>query len=260
MKANLWKVLAALCAVVLLAAWTLPACAQASDKKEKPAMYTYVAFWDIPRAQWGEMEKASMADEPVLQKALGSGTLVGYGHDVNLVHTADGISHDDWWSSMSMAGLMNVLDQFYKSGSTTSPALASATKHWDQILVSRHYNWKPGTYKDAYLHGSSYKLKPDAPDEAVEMLSNTVMVPLMEKMMASGAIQEYDIDTEAIHSDSPGTFWVFYIASSAEGLDKVNAGLREMLKTNPTAGPAFGSMVDFKEHRDYLARTNAVYK
>lgn len=53
---------------------------------------------------------------------------------------------------------------------------------------------------------------------------------------------------------------IVYIAASGEGLDKVNAALRDSLKANPLAGPAFGSMTESKGHRDELARTNAVYK
>ena len=153
---------------------------------------------------------------------------------------------------MSMAGLMNVLDQFYKSGSSVSPVLSSSTKHADYIFVSRHYNWHSGSWKGAYTHGASYKLKPDAPDEALEMLSKSLIVPLLEKLLADGTIHEYEIDTEAVHTEAPGTFWVFYIAANADGLDKVNAALRETLKAAPLAGPAFGSLVDFSAHRDYL--------
>lgn len=153
-----------------------------------------------------------------------------------------------------------MLEQFYASGSPTSPVLASATKHSDNIYVSRYYNWHPGSWKGVYTHGSSYKLKADAPDDAVETISKNIVVPLLEKMLAEGAIHEYEVDTEAIHSDAPGTFWIFYIAATPEGLDKVSAALREASKANPLRGPAFGSMVDYSAHRDYLARTNATYK
>ena len=179
---------------------------------------------------------------------------------MNLVHQPDGATHDDWWSAMSMAGLLNVLDQFYKNGSSTSTVLDSATKHWDDIFVSRYYNWHAGTWKGAYTHGSSYKLKADAPDDAVAMLSKNLIVPLLEKMLADGTIHEYEIDTEAIHTEAPGSFWVFYIAANADGLDKVNAALRERMKSNPLGGPAFGSMTDSSAHRDYLSLTNATYK
>jgi hypothetical protein len=260
MNNKLCRVFAGLCMLGMAAVWAAPARGQMSDDKEKPPMYSYVGYWNIPRAQWAEMEKASAADQQVLQKAIANGTIVAYGNDVNLVHQPDGDTHDDWWSAMSMAGLLNVLDQFYKSGSSTTPVLASATKHSDSIYVSRYYNWHSGSWKDVYTHGSSYKLKPDAPENAVATLSKNLVVPLMEKMLANGTIHEYEVDTEAIHTQAPGTFWIFYIAANAEGLDKVNAALREALKANPLGGPAFDSMVDFTPHRDYLARTNATYK
>ena len=260
MNKKLWGVFAGLCALTLAALCAVPARAQMSAVKEKPPMYSYVGLWNIPRAQWADMAKADAADQSILDKAVASGTIVAYGNDVNLVHQPDGPTHDDWWSAMSMAGLLNVLDQFYKSGNSVSPVLTSATKHWDNIYVSRYYNWHPGSWKDAYTHGSSYKLKADAPPNAVEMLSKNLIVPLLEKQLADGTIHEYEVDTEAIHTESPDTFWVFYIAANAEGLDKVNAALRERMQSNPLGGPAFGSMVDFTAHRDYLARTNATYK
>ncbi len=258
MTRKLWRIVVVSGALAMLAAWSLPAGAQ--EVKEKPPMYSYVGFWSIPRAQWADMEKAGAADQAILDKALSSGAIVGYGSDVNLVHQPDGSTHDDWWSAMSMAGLLNVLDQFYANGNSTTPVLASATKHWDSIYVSRYYNWHPGSWKGLYTHGGSYKLKADAPDDAVDLLSKSLLVPLLEKQLAAGTIQEYEIDTEAIHTEAPGTFFIFYLAANADGLDKVNAAVRDTLKANPLAGPAFDSMVDFSAHRDYLARTNATYK
>jgi hypothetical protein len=260
MNKKSWSVIAGLCLLAMSAVWASPASAQTSDAKEKVPMYTYVGFWNIPRAQWGEMAKADAADQKILEKAIANGTLVGYGSDVNLVHQPDTNTHDEWWSATSMAGLLNVLDQFYKSGSTTQGVLTTATKHWDSIFVSRHYNYHAGSWKDVYTQGASYKLKSSAPDDAIETLSKSLIVPLLEKMLADGTIHEYEIDTEAEHTQAPGTFWIFYIAANAEGIDKVNAAIRESLKVNALGGPAFGSMVDFTEHRDFLARTTATYK
>ena len=259
MNKGVGRVFVVLCALTMAAVWAAPASAQ-SEIKEKPPMYSYGGNWSIPRAQWAEMEKSAVADQATLAKALASGTIVGYGSDVNLVHQSDGYTHDDWWSSMSMAGLLNVLEQFYASGSSTSPVLASATKHSDNIFVSRYYNWHSGSWKGVYTHGATYKLKADAPDDAVEIISKNIVVPFMEKLLAEGTIHEYEIDTEAIHTEAPGTFWIFYIAASAEGLDKANAALREALKSNPLRGPAFGSMVDYTAHRDFLLRSTVTYK
>ena len=94
----------------------------------------------------------------------------------------------------------------------------------------------------------------------METLSKNLFVPLMEKLLADGAILEYEVDTEAIHTDSPGSFWVIFIATNADGLDKFNAALQEGSKKNPLTGPAFGAMVDFSVHRDYLASSTGTYK
>lgn len=260
MSNRLWKVFAGLCTVAMIMVWVAPAGAQASDVKEKAPMYSYVGQWSIPRSQWAEMDKSRAAGDAILQKDLADGMIVGYGDDTNLIHQADGPTHDDWWSAMSMAALLNVLDQFHKSGNSTTAVLSSATKHWDGMYVSRYYNWHPGTVKDGYTRGMYYKLKADAPNDAVESLSKNLIVPLMEKMLADGTIAEYEVDTEAIHTEAPGAFFVFYLSPNAEGMDKVQAALQQSLKANPTAGPAFGSMTESAAHRDYLVRTNATYK
>jgi hypothetical protein len=260
MKKRMSGVLVVLFTLAITAVLLASARAQTSEEKEKPPMYSYIGNWSIPRAQWTDMDKNTAAGQKILDKALSSGTLVAYGNDTNLVHETDGGTHDEWWSATSMAGIINVLEQFYQSGNSTAPVLASATRHWDEVYVSRNYNWHPGSYKNVYTHVSTYKLKADAPDDAVERLSRNVLMPFFEKLLGDGAIHEYEVDTEAIHTDAPGTFLVVYVAANADGLDKVNAALRANLKTNPLTGPAFGSMVDFTAHRDYLLRTNATFK
>lgn len=223
-------------------------------------MYSYIANWAIPRAQWGEMEKSVGDDQKILDQAIAKGTIVAYGSDENLVHSDGGFTHDNWWSANSMAGVLNVLDQFYKSGSATSPVLQSATKHWDSIWVSRHYNWHSGSFKGAYTRVAAYKLKADAPDDAVETLSKSLIVPLLEKQLADGTIHEYEVDTQAVHTEDPGLFLIVYIAASAEGLDKVNAAVADAIKTSPLSGSAFGAMTESSSHRDELARTTATFK
>jgi hypothetical protein len=122
------------------------------------------------------------------------------------------------------------------------------------------YGWRSGSYKGAYTHTAAYTLKADAPSDAVAVLSKSFIVPLMEKLLAAGAIIEYEVDEEAIHTQSPSLFWVEYQSPTSAGLDKANAALDEALKANPLAGPAVGSLVDFAPHRDYLVRGDAVYK
>lgn len=258
MKAKFCNAFALVCALAAVSA--VPARAQSPEVKEKPRMYSYISYWSIPRSQWGEMEKADAADQKITQQALANGTIIGYGTDTNLIHQADGASHDEWWSAMSLSGLLNVLDQYYKSGSATSPVLGSSTKHWDQILVSRYYNWHSGSWKGVYTAVSAFKLKADAPNDAVDTLSKNLFAPLMEKMMADGQVHEYEIDTEAYHTQPVGTLYLVDIAANADALDKVSAAVRESFKSNPTYGPAFDSMIDWSGHQDMLARSNVTYK
>lgn len=252
--------LAGICVIGAMSLALTAATAQTAEVKEKPAMYTYVGNWTIPRGKWADMDKDTAASNKTLQHDLASGTLVGYGDDTNLVHTPDGATQDGWWSATSLAGVLDVLAEFYSSGSAASPVLQSATKHWDNVYVSRFYNWRAGNYKGAYTLEAVYKLKADAPVDAVEMLSKNLIVPVCEKLLAEGAVVEYEIDEQAIHTDSPDLFYIVYITPNAAGLDRANAVIREFLHGNPTAGPAFASMVDFGPHRDYLFRSNVVYK
>src|ERR1700733_8549067 len=87
---NRMKVFAGLGAVAMSAVWAGQAGAQTTEVKEKPALYTYVADWNIPREKWGDMEKSYAGSQKLLDKCAADGTIVGYGSDVTLVHQGDG--------------------------------------------------------------------------------------------------------------------------------------------------------------------------
>jgi hypothetical protein len=258
MKAGFCRNLAIASVATVVTACALPAYAQDTASKDKPPLYTYVANWVIPRAHWDEMAKSDAANQKILDDGVAGGSILGYGNDEILVHQVERETHNNWWVANSMAGVLKVLDQFYKVKSP--PVLATATKHWDNIYVSRSYNWRAGTIKSGYVHGAVYKLKADAPDNAVEVLSKSFIVPLFEKLMSEGAVQAYQVAEEAVHTTDPGMFFIFFISPNADGLDKTNAALSAAVAENALAGPAFASMVDFSAHRDNLARGDAVLK
>jgi hypothetical protein len=260
MNGKVWKGLASVAALVLSAVWAGQAGAQTSEVKEKPALYTYVADWNIPREKWADMEKSHASTQKLMDKAVADGTITGYGDDATLVHQGDGMTHDEWWSAMSMAGVLSVLDQLEKSADAASSVYMSANGHSDSIYVSRFYHWLPGATKGGYTYEASYRLKPGAPDESVDTLSKTLIAPLLEKLVADGTLRGYEVDTEAVHTEAPGSFTIVYLAANADGLDKVNAALDEAMKGDPLGGVAFASMVDMTAHHDNLDRSNATYK
>ena len=237
--------------------------AQTAAVKEKPLLYKYVSYWTFSRAHWGDVDKDNATTcQNILAPALADGTLVGYGDDENLVHFAERFTHANWWQASSRAGVMKVIEALHQGGSSSSPLLVRSTKHWDQVFVSRFYNWKAGSWKGAYGYKSTYKLKPDAPeaDDTLRILSS-FYVPLFERVLADGTIVEYEIDREIFHStDSRAQLHFSFVTPSAEGLDKLNAAIRAAISENSLLGPAFGSMmVNFTPQNDWV-RVNATYK
>ena len=46
----------------------------------------------------------------------------------------------------SLAAVLGSLDELQKADAT-SPEAASATRHWDRLYISRHYNWRAGSWQ-----------------------------------------------------------------------------------------------------------------
>jgi hypothetical protein len=242
-----------------LALAAFPSHAQ-SPVQSKAPMYSYVADWQLPRSHWNDVPAAEAATRSVLDKSVADGTLIGYGYDEEVVHTPDGETHDQWWSAMSLAGLLRAREAIFAAGVPTSPALDAATKHWDMVYVSHYYNWHPGAYKNAYTWAATYQLSSDAPANAVDMLSQNIVAPVMESLLADGTIIEYEIDELAVHSQEPGTFTIVYLCPSADGIDKVQAAIRDHVKAHALVTPAFGGLTKNSGHRDELLSSHGTYK
>jgi hypothetical protein len=250
-----WTAFAGLTVLVMSAVWITPAGAQTAEVKEKPPMYSYIAVWNIPRDQWEARENQAAAARKILDRAISDGTIVAYGFDGNPLH-------DTFWLAMSKAGLQSVRDEFQKAGIDVVPSSSStgAVPPPVSILVSRYYNWHAITCKNAYVHVGIYKIKPDAPSDAVDMLSKNFFAPPLEKMLAEGAIFEWETDIYADPKDAPGTFLIAYLSATKEGLDKAQKAVQEILQSRPLKGPAFDSLVDVNASRDVAVRSYAVYK
>ena len=241
-----------ICLVGLAIISVEPALAQAAA--EKSPMYTYVAEWTVPRAMWADYEKQQAAGNDAMKKLVADGTLVSYGDFAVLNHQEGAPTHGSWFSASSMANLMKVLEGLRAANTATSPVLA-ASKHWDYILTSRTYNAHSGTFTNGYLRVATWMGKPGAGDSGGKVLKAS-MVALLEKLLAEGALHAYTIDQETVHTMDRNAFFVVMVTNGAEGLDKFDAALEEMNKSNPTALAAFGSLIDEHGHTDVLARVS----
>jgi predicted alternative tryptophan synthase beta-subunit len=92
------------------------------------------------------------------------------------------------------------------------------------------------------------------------MLSEHLIVPSMEKLLADGTITEYEIDEPAIHTSAPGMFFVVYVAPKPEGIDAVQAAIVAAGKAHVLGIEAFTAIVDFTGHRDELMKGSGTFK
>jgi len=220
------------------------------ESSSKAPLYIYVSDWAVPRAQWGAMTKLGEQDKVLEDKLMADGTITAYGENVNLIHTEDGPTHEDFFMATSEGNIVKALAAFYARPDTTSPVLA-ASKHSDEFLVSRMYNSRPGTYEGAILAGSEWQVKRGQMD-AFEAMVKARVVPVLEKELADGALAFYEAGTEDYHTQAPGMFHVVYAATDAAALDKVNAAFEAAFSKDTEVGPAIGALTEGKSHRDFL--------
>lgn len=232
-----------------------PAWAQAGGT-EKPAQYTYVSTWAVPRAMWGDYQKNQAADNEAMSKAVSDGTLVSFGSYSVLNHQEGQPTHGSWFSARSMANLMKVLEGVRSAPDATAPVLV-ASKHWDYILASHDYNAHSGAFKNGYLRVGAWSYKPGASDPGGKIMKAT-MVATLEKLLAEGALHSYQIDLERVHSADPDTFHVAVVTNGADGIDKFDASLDDMEKNNPAGMAGFGSLLERHGHRDFLAHVDTM--
>jgi hypothetical protein len=243
-----------LCAFALMPLTANRASAQSSSS-EKPPLYTYVSEWTIPRAMWGDYIKGQAADTDILKKAVADGTIVSYGDYTVITHQEGNPTHGSWFSANSMAGVLKVLETVRTAPTAVAPPLAAA-KHWDYLMESHNYSEQSGTFTNAYLRVGHWA--PKEGGDATGKVLKASMVPLLDKLVADGALHGYQIDMENVHSSDPGTIFIAIMANGPEGLDKFNAALEEAEKNDPAVYAGVGSVLNESGHRDFLARVSSM--
>jgi|ERR1700722_7604641 hypothetical protein len=245
-KRTTWGVCFLICLALATAVPT-----QAQTAKAKPPVYTYVATWDVPRGQWGDMVKVDDADKPLLDKLVGDGTLVGYGAYTNLIHQEGEPTHGTWFTATSEGNLLKALEAIYAQPASVGAPVQGASKHWDQILTGDIYGSKPGSF-GGYLTWSKWEVKPGQMHAYIE-LTKTTFVPVLERLLAEGTITSYGQLTEDYHSGKLGVVYDYFTVPDAASLDKANKAFEEAF-SNPAVGDAMRALTERDGHRDYMTR------
>jgi hypothetical protein len=222
-----------------------------------PTTYTYVAEWQIPRAQWAafadDFEKSS---RPALEKLAASGAIVGWGAYEVIVHTEKGPTHGVWWLATSAAGLEQARLELLKSGSPAS--LNAATSHHDLYLRSITGNGKPASGTGGYLSVASFLLKPGKSTEWRQVFDK-FFKPVLDDQVAKGVLLGYSIDQENVHTESPLWRHLAMVLPNIEAEDKMSSAMETAVAQLSPADRVLAStsneyLYETAAHRDLFAR------
>jgi hypothetical protein len=209
-------------AIGLVALLALLAATGAAAQPAGQTSFTFVAEWQVPRAQWATfVADFDKNTRPVLEKLAASGTLVSWGAFESIVHTPDGPTHGTWWAATSAAGIEQARLELLKA-SAASTSLGAATSHRDYYLRSLLGNGKSASGTGAYLSVSSSLLKPGQAAEWRQLFEKN-QKPIFDDLVAKGVLLGYSVDVEDVHTDNPLWRHVVTVSPNIEAEDKIAA-------------------------------------
>ncbi len=236
----------------------LPLAAPAQMQQEPPT-FTMVSEWVIPRAQWNDYVAFGKKNaQPVFEKLLADGTIVGWGMFETIVHQEDRETHGSWFEATSIANLEKTLAELRKL--PPNPIVANV-KHHDFLIRSPLARRKPGNGTHAYLLVSSTKVQPGKGQEWRELYDKYTK-PGYEEAFSNGLLVSFWIDVEQIHTDDPGWRYSVLLYPSADAMDKFGAAgqaaaAKRGAEANQAIGRMFADVTVAGVHRDYFARVIA---
>jgi len=224
--------------------------AQQGDQAKQPTVYTYVALFGVPRANWAEIEKAERLHK-ILDPLTADGTLLGWGAGALIVHEgSDAPTHVFWYNATSVAGLVKA-----ETALVAGPSVPdfNYTMHSDELLMSTQYNGKtPGAVGGLVLV-QNWRPKPGHGDDVHELFTK-YRKPDLDALVADGSISNYSVTENVIHTGAPGAITLVIAFPNAAGLDKFYQQIAGMESRGPAFGEAFASMTEGSAHRDHLLR------
>ena len=248
MSRRIYLVLAVLCMALLV---PLVATAQ---QQETP-VFTFVALWNVPRAQWGDFTAfAEKNTRPILDRLLADGTLVGWGNFNTVVHTEDGYTHGAWFAASSIAAIERALGELLKL--PPNPAALGA-RHRDHLFRTLIHRARTVNAANGYLWVSALQVKPGKGQEWRDLWEKYTKATY-DELQANGTLASYEVEVEQVHTESPAWRFIVYVAPSADAVDKVRAamaalGEKRSAEERRTISAAFEEVVVPGAHWDYFA-------
>jgi hypothetical protein len=220
-------------------------------------IYTYVAEWGVPRAQWAAMEKSNAEEKAAMDALVANGTLIGYGYFENRVHSDGGYTHGSWFQATSVGNILKALESFYAQPDRVTSGVQAASKHQDYLMVANVYAAKPVSNATGYLRVVSVAIRPGEQEEFLDAY-NRYIKPVYDKLLADGAIVSYQLDAEFNIQNAPGRFFSAIVMPNADAVNQVNMAFAQMFAANPAALNALMDASEPNSRMDILARVTAM--
>ncbi len=250
-------------AVVLLAAVSVAA------QEIRPVSYLAefrVNWWrGHEAADWINLVKKY--DKPFLDKLMADGTVLAWGVDGAVIRREEGTTYLIWVVTADYAGMDKVYAGFNATWVYTTPEdlaryfeVASLSNLHEHILRSilRNVSQAPPA-AHPYRTYSGFKVKPGKGSEW-RRLFEKYKKPVLDKLVADGAIYGYGVDVEDFHTEDPGWHWLWVVTTTLAAFDKIDAAFDAANqewseKERAAIAEEFGDVTEAGAHRDYLYRT-----
>ncbi len=245
---------------------TLFAClllaASSTYGQSKPQPLTSVAMFKVTPDKMGAFMDVMKLFPPALDKLLAAGTIQAYGVDSDILH-GEGPNVEFWISGADFAAI-DAAHKAVQSVITANPEKMNTAwgttdfaAHRDLIVRSVESNH--GKVPAGALPITDFgmqKVKPGRAAVARTLFSHHEK-PVLDKLVADGAIYGYSFDVEAVHTSAPGTMWLIVNLPNLAAKDKVraafNAAWEKMPETEREAiDKVYDDTFDASAHRDFL--------
>lgn len=240
-------------AVVLLAAVSVAA------QEMRPV--TYLAEFQLKpdnEADWIKLVRKY--DGPMLDKLMAEGTVLAWGVDrANRpgrcpINGQEGTTHLIWIVAADYAGADKVRAGF--NAMNTPPEdvarylevanLSNYHSHSLRSILRNVSQAPPAAQPRPYRVYSGVKVMPGK-DSEWRRLFEKYSRPVLDKLMADGALYGYGVDVQYFHSEDPGWRWVWVVTTDLAAFDKIHATF-----------DAFRHVTEAGAHRDSVFRTVVV--
>jgi hypothetical protein len=193
-------------------------------QEDAPSSYLYVTEWQIPHAQWAIWEAYETSTfKPLFEKLLSEHSIRSWGFYAQAIHTPDGATHGLWFSANGMAGIEATLNAI---GNLPANSVMNNAQVRQRDFLFRSLASAGGAASGSngllWVHRSQ---SGPARRELNSSVWDKYVKPMLDGLVAQGTILSYGIETEEIHTEPDGTFYIYCLMPGANAADKFFAAL-----------------------------------